>query len=255
MIYIATHKEFTAPVTKGYSPLQVGAAEKKHLGYLTDDTGDSISEKNANYCELTGVYWIWKNSEEEYKGLVHYRRYFGKSNLWHRKNEIYTYDELLNMLTEYDIVLPYKEYFLQNAKEEILVSCCTEEIFDKLRETVDELYPEYLEEFDNYFAGNRSALFNMMFCNRNLFDAYAKWLFDILFSLEKKVDLSTLNAYQKRLFGFLSERLLNVWIRKHQLKCKYVSVVNTEMSLTDRINLIRRRYTNAIRFGIKEMIN
>ena len=71
MIYIATHKKFDLPVGTGYIPLQVGAQGKEKLGYMTDAKADTISSKNANYCELTGLYWIWKNSEDPYKGLVH----------------------------------------------------------------------------------------------------------------------------------------------------------------------------------------
>lgn len=255
MIYIATHKTFVPPVTEGYIPLQVGASGNNNLGYQTDDTGDSISEKNAGFCELTGLYWIWKNCRDEYKGLVHYRRYFGKSNLINTSRYVYTYVELLDFLEKYDIVLPYKEFFLQNAKEELLVSCCTEDIFVKLRKIIEEKHTEYLYDFDRYFSENRSVLFNMMFCRSELFDQYSEWLFSVLFELEKQVNLESLNDYQKRLFGFLSERLLNVWIRKKQLKCKYVSVVNTEMKLFDRINLIRRRYTNAFRYWLKKKVS
>ena len=251
MIYIATHKKFDVPVGAGYIPLQVGALGRKKLGYTTDAQGDTISSKNDNYCELTGLYWIWKNSEDPYKGIVHYRRYFGKSNLFNTKKYIYSYEELLEFLKKYDIVLPYKEFFLQSAKDDLMISCCTEDIFDELRQIIDVEHHEYLDVFDAYFAGNRSVLFNMMFCRREVFDQYAEWLFSILFALEKKVDMSILNAYQKRLYGFLAERLLNVWIIKNQLKCKNVCVVHTEMSFPDRINLIRRRYTNGIRFWMK----
>ena len=120
---------------------------------------DSISVKNPNFCELTGLYWIWKNTNDEYKGLVHYRRYFGKSNLSSKTKDIYTYDEMVDLLKGNDIVLPYVEYFKQNAKEEILIQCCTPEIFDELRRIIEELYPEYLEAFDQYFAQNKSVLF------------------------------------------------------------------------------------------------
>ena len=89
MIYIAAHKKFNVPQLDNYAVLQVGAQGKENLGYLQDNTGDNISYKNPNFCELTGLYWIWKNCDDEYKGLVHYRRYFGKSNLSSKPEDIY----------------------------------------------------------------------------------------------------------------------------------------------------------------------
>lgn len=248
MIYIAAHKEFDVPRFENYAPLQVGAEGKKSLGYLQDNTGDNISEKNPNFCELTGLYWIWKNTNDEYKGIVHYRRYFGKSNLSSKPNDIYTYDEMLGFLKKADIVLPYIEYFKQNAKEEILVECCTPEIFDELRSIVEKMYPEYLDAFDQYFAQNKSVLFNMMFCKAEIFDAYCEWLFSILFKLEAQVSLDGLNEYQKRLFGFLSERLLNVWILKNNLKIHNTSVINIEMDFKNKSKLLLRRYYHKIAF-------
>lgn len=140
MIYIAAHKQFTSLEMDGYIPLQVGAENNIDLGYLKDNVGDNISEKNPNYCELTGLYWIWKNCNDEYKGLVHYRRYFGKSNLKIGPSNIYTYQEMVKMLETADIVLPYLESFKQNAKKEILINCCTPEIF------------EYSNVFNNYLV-------------------------------------------------------------------------------------------------------
>ena len=82
-IVVATHKAFPMPTDKMYIPLHVGAEGKTNedgtpldLGYQKDNTGDNISAKNANYCELTGLYWAWKNLKADYIGLVHYRRYF-----------------------------------------------------------------------------------------------------------------------------------------------------------------------------------
>ena len=68
MIYIATHKKFNVPNLNGYCALQVGAEGKEKYGYLRDNIGNHISGKNANYCELTGLYWIWKNTDDSYKG-------------------------------------------------------------------------------------------------------------------------------------------------------------------------------------------
>lgn len=246
MIYIATHKKFNNPNLDNYIPLQVGAEGTMPLGYLTDNTGHNISDKNPNFCELTGLYWIWKNCSDEYKGLVHYRRFFGKNNFSNSIKDIYSYQQMLKMVENVDIILPFSEVFKQSAKDELLIKCCTKEIFDKLEKVVKEKYPDYGNAFDAYFLNNRSSLFNMMFCKKELFNQYCNWLFDILFELEKNVDLSGLNDYQKRLYGFLSERLLNVWVEKNQLVVKRLPVVNIGMPLAERLTLIRRRITNRI---------
>ena len=251
MIYIATHKKFNVPNLNGYCAFKVGAEGKEKYGYLRDNIGNHISGKNANYCELTGLYWIWKNTDDSYKGLVHYRRYFGRNNLSNKISDICSYEYLLNCLKSVDIVLPYVEYFKQNAKEEILLHCCTEEIFDKLRQIIETKYPDYIETYDRYFNENKASLFNMLFCKREIFDAYCEWLFSILFVLEKQVDLAKLNTYQQRLYGFLSERLLNVWVIKNKLVVKHLPVIHMELPVFDRIRLVRRRFTNRFRFWIK----
>lgn len=90
----------------------------------------------------------------------------------------------------------------------------------------------------------------MLFCKAEVFDSYCEWLFDVLFELEKYVDLTKLNAYQKRLYGFLSERLLNVWVKHNKLRVKNVNIINVEMGLRQRIQLIRRRITNQMIFSL-----
>lgn len=251
MIYIAAHKKFDNPNLDGYCAIQVGAENKEYIGYQRDNEGDNISIKNSNYCELTGLYWIWKNCNDEYKGLVHYRRYFGKSNLSSSMKSIYSYEDMLKKLNGVDIILPYKENFLQNAKNEILISCCTEEIFEQLRNCISDIHPEYLDDFDYFFKQNKCTLFNMMFCRRRLFDEYCEWLFSIMFELEKNINLEYLNDYQKRLYGFLSERLLNVWVIHNKLSVKHLPIVNLELPMNKKLQLIRRRFTNNLRWNIK----
>lgn len=73
-IIIATHKQHFMPSDDMYLPLHVGKSGKEELGYQGDDTGDNISAKNPNFCELTGLYWAWKNLPNDYLGLIHYRR-------------------------------------------------------------------------------------------------------------------------------------------------------------------------------------
>ena len=67
-IIIATHKKYQMPADSMYIPLHVGAEGKKdetgkelNLGYVKDNTGDNISKMNPSFCELTGLYWDWKN--------------------------------------------------------------------------------------------------------------------------------------------------------------------------------------------------
>ena len=111
-ILVATHKKYWMPDDDVYVPLHVGAAGKESLGYLPDNTGDHISSKNPNYCELTGLYWAWKNLDCEYIGLCHYRRYFGKSihtrNTDKKKEAIFHREDYENLLQKYDVMMKKK---------------------------------------------------------------------------------------------------------------------------------------------------
>lgn len=93
--------------------------------------------------------------------------------------------------------------------------------------------------------GNTLYLFNMMILNKHTFDNYCAWLFDILFELEKKVSLEGYSDYQKRIYGFLSERLLNVWILHNNLKCCPIGVINIEQ---------KQNITQKILTGLKRKI-
>lgn len=84
-ILIAAHKPYWMPKDPVYLPLHVGAEGKPDLGYTKDNTGDNISAKNPNFCELTGLYWAWKNLDADYLGLVHYRRYFTRKEVHDRE--------------------------------------------------------------------------------------------------------------------------------------------------------------------------
>ena len=248
MIYIVTHKRVELPKLKGYRAIQVGGASDSFPGCLRDDTGDNIADKNPNYCELTAMYWVWKNTDDPYKGLAHYRRYFGRRPLSSRVGDILGYDALVGMLEGRDLLAAKPAVYHVNAREQLLMDCCTPETFSKLEAVVASLSPEYMDAFNAFFAGNRAAQYNMLFCRRALFDDYCAWLFPILFCLEDQVDLTGANIYQKRLFGFLSERLLNVWVLHNGLSVKYLPVVSTEYSRKDHLTYLRRDITNGIRF-------
>lgn len=225
MVYIATHKKFIVPLESGYKPIQVGASGEKNLGYLLDNTGENISEKNKNYCELTGAYWVWKNVNDDYKGLVHYRRYFSNS---FRKKFILKEKEIASVLQNYDVILPFRV----SMKESLIDDFCKISGYKKDLETVRQIigqkYPAYLNSYDEIMNGNKIYFYNMLIAKRNVFDNYCEWLFSILFELEKKVDLTKYNDYQKRIYGFISERLLNVYFVHNGYRIFECGVINTE---------------------------
>ena len=76
-LYVCCHRESEIPKHPLLRPIQVGAAlaEQHFPGFLYDDDGENISERNRAYCELTAQYWAWKNSHAEYCGFFHYRRF------------------------------------------------------------------------------------------------------------------------------------------------------------------------------------
>ena len=250
MIYIVTHKNVPLPELTGYQPIQVGGATDAFPGCIRDNTGDNISDMNAQYCELTALYWIWKNTDDKFKGLVHYRRYFGRRMLSSSEKDILREDELQDMLKQSDIVAARPTVYHVNAREQLLMECCSRENFDRLASILKTVRPAYADSFDSFFSGNRASQYNMMYCARELFDAYCEWLFPMLFRLGEQADLTDANAYQQRLYGFLAERLMNVWMLGSRLRVKTAPVVSTAYSLSDHLTYLRRDITNGIRFSL-----
>lgn len=211
-IFAMTHKAFTPPPDAMYVPLQVGKACHEGLGYLGDDTGDHISRLNAYYSELTGVYWLWKNYQDaDIVGVCHYRRY-----LIAEDGHLYHQADIENLLSQYDMIvtkklelrMPYYDGFASTHDEKDLVE--TERV-------VTELYPEYAGLFHEMVHKKETYFANMMVCRKELYDAYCTWLFDILFEVQNRIDTTGYDNYRKRVYGFLSEFLLTVWIAKNKL--------------------------------------
>lgn len=222
-IIVATHKKYWMPEDKVYLPLHVGAQGKEGLGYQRDDVGVNISSKNKNYCELTGLYWAWQNLESEYIGLVHYRRHFIQKKTWRKSvKNVITGSQLCNMLEKADVVLPSKRnYFIESTYDQYVHAHHKEDL-DFTREILEELYPQYVKAFDLVMRRTSGHRFNMFVMKRDKLNEYCEWLFSILFELEKRLDISDYNPYDQRVFGFVSERLLDVWIETNQVD--YVEV-------------------------------
>ena len=112
-IYVVMHKKTEIPVIDGYKSLFVGSCGMGDRSGIDcfDDDGLNISEKNKNYCELTGLYWMWKNTSDDIEGLCHYRRYFTKSWISVDCKYYLCRKDLENLFAEYDVVMPVKRYY------------------------------------------------------------------------------------------------------------------------------------------------
>ena len=218
-ILVATHKKAHMPMDDMYLPVRVGnALAKDDFGYTGDDTGDNISEKNPYFCELTALYWGWKNVKADYIGLVHYRRHFScRSGRW-KYSLILTKEEAESYLSKADVVLPKKRhYFIESLASHYKHTHDLEHL-ELTREILRMQCSEYVEVFDKVMKHTSAHMFNMMIMKRDLLDAYCSWLFPILFALEDEIDVKNMPAFDARLFGRVSELLLDVWLKQNKIK-------------------------------------
>lgn len=242
-IIVATHKKYQMPKDKIYIPVQVGAEGKEKIEeYQPDNIGDNISNKNPYFCELTGLYWAWKNMDTDYIGLAHYRRHFtANENI--PKEENLKFDIILNekeiekILENTDVILPKKrKYYIENLYDHYKHTMYIEPL-DETRKIIEEKYPEYLEEFDKLHKRTSAHMFNMFIMKKEILNDYCTWLFDILFELEKKIDVSQYDSFHARFFGRVSELLLDVWINKNKINYKEVRVIDIQ-----NINWLKKGY-------------
>lgn len=236
-MYVITHKHFDyKKLPNEYVPLLVGANKNDNPdNFITDNTGDNISNKNTSYCEETGLYWIIKNINDKNIGVSHYRRYF--ANFKNRKSMLLStlikgkvkpisvekLDDLLK--SGYTWVVSQRE---AGGPGSIWSQFELNHNIDDLKTTekvISTLYPEYLPDFEHVIKESHvGSFYNMFYTSRDEAKEYSKWLFDILFEVEKQTDITDYDSYQKRLYGFLAERLMNVWLHHRKARIKYLPV-------------------------------
>ena len=228
-VIIATHKKYQMPIDEMYLPLHVGAEGKEDLGYQKDNTGDNISNKNPYFCELTGLYWAWKNLDADYIGLAHYRRHFSlkkKSN--DKFNNVLTQDQANKILKKTNVILPKKRNYIIETLYNHYKHTMYVEPLDETRNVIEKICPEYLEEFDKLKIRRSAHMFNMFIMKKEIFDSYCNWLFKILFELEKKVVVNKYDQFHSRFYGRISELLLDVYLRKNKILYKEVGFIYME---------------------------
>ncbi len=200
----------------GYELVQGGTAlTKEKLQCLHDDSGDNISAKNSIYSECSVHYWVWKNiHDKEYVGISHYRRQqrFGDKTVeWVKKNNM-------------DIIASMPQFTLQ--KLDIFYSKYIEvEYWEIMREALGQMDEKYVDKFDAVRNGHFYFPCNILFAEKNAFDRYCAFLFDVTNRIEKIVAARKIEA-PKRYMGYLTEIIESVYfaINRNNIRIAYSDV-------------------------------
>jgi len=237
-----------------YQPIMAGnSMQKVKTEFQGDDTGENISHKNKYYSELTGIYWVWKNTRQDITGACHYRRYFTAQSepiLYRLKRLFYfpaglykkrfgliytnntklfvpriiNQKEIEFLLQKYDAILPQARK-LKYTVETHFTRYHDISDLNLIESIIKEKYPHFLEAYQKVLKGKRLYANNMFILKEEQFQEFMIWWFDLLFEFEKRIDISKYTGYQQRIFGFVAERLLNVWFSHRQLKCIELPVI------------------------------
>lgn len=186
--------------------------------------GENIDFLNPWYCELTGLYHLWKHVEDDIVGLEHYRRYFVNSH-----DKILSEGDINEMLKTCDIICTKAHY----SKERPVITWLNEhgkrKDFDKylyilcryFDDIGDKKYQGFGEWCKKYLFGDHHCLGNMFVCKRSLIDEYCLWLFNVLSVYDQVNGLTNAN---RRIDGYLAEFLFGAWLEWNKKKIKYQKI-------------------------------
>jgi hypothetical protein len=245
-ILVCAHKAADFPPDKIFLPVQAGRALPPpriiDVGIQGDDTGENISAKNPRFCELTVLYWAWKNLKNlyphvKYVGLCHYRRYFALDkkfgNVFYRKTlpaQTFSGNLIQKYLKKYQIIAGQPQSYRYSLHWEYCLGFNVND-YRAVKQIIHELYPEYDRAFKKvYEFGNKLSSCNMFIARYSFLEKYCAWLFPILLEAEKRIDFKNYDEWQVRELAVFGEVLLNVYIHHNKLNVLYKPVY----SLTSR---------------------
>lgn len=243
------HKKTEFIKTEIIQPIHVGAAlSKTTLDYcIRDDEGENISTKNPSWCELTALYWQWKNVDADYYGLFHYRRLLSfkyKDGVYNElnlldgvKNKHLLKDtEIENLCSNFDIITsPYFDIHPIGLNEHKLTAYefyCRDHFksdLDNMIKIVEVMHIDFHKALVESLQQKKACFGNIKIMKKEYFNEYCDILFSVLFELENKNDINGYDSYQKGLYSFLAERMLNAYVL--YAKNKYKKLKFTEMGL------------------------
>ena len=215
------------PEGEPYLPVQVGAARaERELGYARDDSGENISVRNPRYCELTALYWGWKNLDAPALGLAHYRRHFRGDG----PRKVLDAAGLDTLLEVAPVVVGHARNYHIETVESHYAHTFDGAHLEAMRRTLAEREPGFSAAFDRVLAGKRLHICNMLVMRRDVLDAYCSWLFPLLFDCERRIDFSGLTPFEARVMGRVAERLLDPWLETTGTPFVECGITNLESS-------------------------
>lgn len=221
-IFVVTHKSYNVLSDKLYKPICVGN-QYENKKFYSEHTGENISYLNDRINECTALYWIWKNTESEYVGLNHYRRYFYNNGIKNCSDYL-TEDKIAEIFDSgFDIIVPRLTKLSASILDNIMNSI-GEDLGNRalviMRGLLKEKVPRYVNAFEYVMAGNVFYKCQMFVTKRGLLDSYCEWLFSFLIDAAKMLDVSLYDTHHKRTIGYFAETMLTVWLLEQNVKIR-----------------------------------
>lgn len=272
-IFVVAHKEAFVPKCEYITPIQVGCdgAEKLMDGFVHDNEGDNISYKNPDYCELTALYWLWKNDDSPYVGLYHYRRYLALSDknlkkymlhwkqihymgaLTQKSFDLLGYDNEKNVerLMDYDLLIPkcselsykniesfYRLYQIGDQDKDL----------DYALKILIEKYPDYRDAVEECKASKKGYHYNMFIMNRKTLNEYCEWLFSVLDSMYDDMQNGIYHTKRGRMIGFIGEFMMGIFVCKKRNEIRIKELPSVFFKFTDgKKHVLRTNIEKSIR--------
>lgn len=228
-----------------YIPVRCGAVydERENVEMLGDDTGENISEKRNTFCELTVMYWAWKNVKADYYGLCHYRRYFSFSDKQYevslhqdgyscsgcvveeslskesqKEHNLNDEDRIRDVLKNTDILMMRRFDVTKEGFSEVGLpmrnpnSYLTYKDFCICLDVIGERFPDLLNDAKEYLHQNEAVFYTMSIMKKDIYDKACQFLFGVLFEVEKRIDISYYSEERSRALGYMGEYLLGIFL-------------------------------------------
>jgi hypothetical protein len=219
ILVVVNKPPFQKPDGAHYFPIQSGASLNEKIdGTTSDATGDSISNKNLAYNEMCAIYWFWKNlNDADIVGLFHYRRYLTMNKRTLKKKQPLSDDEITNILSKYDVILPKPKLHLFKTAEYSYLHFgkafkkMHKHDLDVLKNVIATDYPDYLKPYLHSLKSKKGHGGHLFIMKRELFNNYCEFMF----SLSSKLEIALADRPDKtRYISSLTERMMDAWVEK-----------------------------------------